>query len=270
MFDRASRLIGRADAWSTLNAAMPEPARLLILGGTGEAADLARCVVARFPGLDVVSSLAGRLPDRPPLPGRMRIGGFGGADGLARYLASERIDLVIDATHPFAAAISGNAAAACATAGVPRLLLLRRAWRAEADDRWIEAETLEQAAALLPALARRVFLTTGHGGMAAFAGLPDVWFLVRLFAAPLTPPPLPRHETIIARPPFTREGEAELIARYRIDALVTKNSGGPTEPKLQAARAAGIPVVMIARPRHSDGEAVETVADALLWLEQRL
>jgi precorrin-6A/cobalt-precorrin-6A reductase len=246
--------------------------RLLILGGTAEAAELARRVVAEFgSAVDVVTSLAGRLPDRPDLPGRIRVGGFGGADGLAAYLAAERIDLLVDATHPFAAVISRHAAEACRVHGVPRLMLARPAWQPGPGDRWLEVDNLGQAARCVAAMGRRVFLTTGQGGIEVFAAASGLWFLVRLFTAPTEPLPLPDYETIVARPPFAREGERELLRRFRIDTLVMKNSGGPTAAKLAAARDAGVRVVMIRRPPTPTGDAAETVErvdDALAWLRR--
>jgi precorrin-6A/cobalt-precorrin-6A reductase len=247
------------------------PKRLLILGGTAEAAALARRAVETFAAdVDVVTSLAGRLPDRPDLPGEVRVGGFGGADGLRDYLRSARIDLLVDATHPFAAVISGNAAEACAVAGVPRLMLVRPAWRPEPGDQWQEVDSLAQAAALLPRIARRVFLTTGPGGIEAFTQVVGVWFLVRLFTQPSAPLPLPAHQTLVARPPFTRDGERRVLGEHRIDALVTKNSGGPTETKLTAAREAGVRVIMIRRPKLPAGELVESADTAIAWLRNNL
>jgi precorrin-6A/cobalt-precorrin-6A reductase len=248
--------------------------RLLILGGTAEAAELARRVVAEFGRhLDVVTSLAGRLPNRPDLPGRVRVGGFGGAGGLAAYLAAERIDLLVDATHPFAEVISHNGAEACAACGVPRLTLVRPPWQPGPGDRWLEVDSLEQAARCVAAMGRRVFLTTGQGAIEAFSAASGLWFLVRLFTAPTEPLPLPDYETIVARPPFTRDGERELLLRHRLDTLVTKNSGGPTEAKLAAARDAGVRVVMIRRPPIPAGDTAETVErvdDALVLLRRHL
>lgn len=246
--------------------------RLLILGGTAEAAALARALAARFGDrLDVVTSLAGRLATRPDLPGRLRVGGFGGAAGLAVYLRAEAIDLLIDATHPFAAAISGHAAEACAVAEVPRLMLVRPPWRPAGGDRWIEAADAADAARRLPGLGRSAFLSTGLGEMPAFAGLDGIRFLVRLFAPAAGPVPLTDSEVIIDRPPFSVEGETALLSDHRIEVLVTKNSGGgATEAKLTAARALGLPVLIIARPPLPDGERVASVEQALNWSEAAL
>ena len=251
---------------------MPERRlRLLILGGTGEAAALARRIAVELGDrLEPITSLAGRLPHPPDLPGEIRIGGFGGAEGLGAYLQAGGIDLLIDATHPFAAVISSSAAKACDALGVPRLMLVRPAWQPQSGDRWLVVDSLEQAAALLPGRARRVFLATGSGSVQAFARLSDIWFLLRLFAPPATPPPLAHYTAIIARPPFSVADEQALLARHRIEALVCKNSGGPTAEKLAAARVAGIPVIMLQRQPLPDGETAEKVDAALDWLRHRL
>ena len=246
------------------------PRKLLILGGTTEAAELARTVAEAFgTGIDVITSLAGRLAPRRTIPGRTRIGGFGGVAGLVHYLEQEGIDAVIDATHPFAATISAHACTACSQAGVPRLALVRPPWQPVPGDRWREVADLAEAAALLPRIARRAFLTTGPGGIEAFSAVPGVWFLVRVFAAPATPLPLPRHATLVERPPFTLASELALFRRHRIDTLVTKQSGGPLEAKLAAAREAGAEVIMVRRPPPPPGMVVPSVAEALGWLRQK-
>jgi precorrin-6A/cobalt-precorrin-6A reductase len=242
------------------------PRKLLILGGTSEAAALASAALEA--GVDVITSLAGRLAPRRTLPGRTRIGGFGGVPGLVRYLEQEGIDAVIDATHPFAATMSAHASAACSQAGIPRLALVRPPWQPAPDDRWREVASLAEAAALLPGIARRAFLTTGPGGIGAFSAAPNVWFLVRVFAAPAQPLPLPRHAVIVERPPFTLASELALFRRHRIDTLVTKQSGGPTDAKLAAAREAGAEVIMVRRPPPPPGAVASSVAEALGWLRQ--
>lgn len=245
--------------------------RLLILGGTTEAAALARRVDAEMgKRIAVTTSLAGRLAGRPDLPGLVRIGGFGGAGSLAAYLADAGFDLLVDATHPFAAVISQAAVEACAARAIPRLMLVRPPWVAEPGDDWRAVDSFAEAAALLPGLARRVFLATGPGSATAFAPLAEIWFLLRLFAPQATPLPLARYETIIARPPFTLEGETALFARHRVEALVCKNSGGPTDAKLAAARTAGLPVLILRRPPLPAGEHVADLNGALAWLRQRM
>lgn len=246
------------------------PERLLILGGTGEAAALAEAADAAFPDLTVISSLAGRTLAPRQLPGRVRMGGFGGSEGIAAYLRDERVDLVIDATHPFAATISAHAAAGCAATGTPRLLLLRPPWQPQPGDRWCEVADIAEAARLVAQTARRAFLTVGPGDLAAFTGVTRVFFLVRLIQPPGEPLPFADHGLVVARPPFSLEAERTLFARYRIDTLVTKQSGGGSEAKLAAAREVGAKVVMIRRPEKPAGERVSTVAEAMTWLAGRL
>lgn len=241
---------------------------VLVLGGTTEARRLARLLVDVLPpGARVTSSLAGRVA-RPRLPpGEVRVGGFGGTEGLAGWLRTHRVDALIDATHPFAGTISFHAASAAAAVHVPLLALRRPGWVPVDGDRWHGAGSLDEAAALLPELGRRVFLTTGRMGLAAFAGLDELWFLMRSVDAPEPPYPA-RMEVLLDRGPFTLDGERELIRRHRLDVLVTKDSGGEaTAPKLTAAREAGLPVVVVRRPPAPEGVAVAGTADeAVDWL----
>ncbi|WP_225823929.1 cobalt-precorrin-6A reductase [Streptomyces naphthomycinicus] len=228
---------------------------VLILGGTTEARGLAE-LLHGTPGLKLTSSLAGRVAGPRLPPGETRVGGFGGAAGLAAWLREHRADAVVDATHPFAARISFNAAQAAAAAQVPLLVLRRPGWVPVEGDRWHEVTSLEEAARSLPALGRRVFLTTGRMGLAAFAGLDDLWFLVRSVDAPEPAHPS-RMEVLLDRGPFTLDGERELLRRHRIDVVVTKDSGGAaTAPKLTAAREAGLPVVVVRRPPVPEGVPV--------------
>lgn len=254
---------------------MPDPdrrAHLLILGGTAEAAALAAAALARFGDrLTVTTSLAGRTAQPAPLPGRVRSGGFGGTAGLAAYLAADSVDVVVDATHPFAAQISAHAAAACEAARIPRLLLERPPWQRHPRDRWVEVEHLAAAAAALPGLGRRVWLTIGARELDAFAGLAEHHFLVRLIARPTLPLPLPSHEVLVGRGPFNLAQERTILERHAIDVLVAKASGGAaTEAKLVAARERNLPVVMVRRPPQPAGERVAGVAPALDWLAARL
>ncbi|GAA5065057.1 cobalt-precorrin-6A reductase [Streptomyces similanensis] len=243
---------------------------VLILGGTTEARRLAELLHGTT-GLRLTSSLAGRVASPRLPPGETRVGGFGGPDGLAGWLSEHMVDAVVDATHPFAGTISFNAAEAAAVTHVPLLALRRPGWVPVEGDRWHEAASLAEAARLLPALGRRVFLTTGRMGLAAFADLDDLWFLVRSVDAPEAPHP-PRMEALLDRGPFTLDGERALLRRHRIDVVVTKDSGGAaTAPKLSAAREAGLPVVVVRRPPVPEG--VPVVADpesAAGWLCERL
>jgi precorrin-6A/cobalt-precorrin-6A reductase len=249
-----------------------ERPHLLILGGTCEAAALAQGAVARFGrSLRVTTSLAGRTARPAAVAGDRRIGGFGGADGLAAYIAEHGVDLVIDATHPFAAQISAQAAAACAAAGVPRLMLERPAWRREPRDRWIEVDDLAAAAAALPALGRRCLLTTGARDLAAFAALSRMHFIVRLVDPPRMRLPLVSYEVVLGRGPFAPAEERAMFERHAVDVLVCKASGGDaTAAKLVAARERGLPVVMLRRPPAPQGACVDRVAAALDWLAARL
>lgn len=235
---------------------------VLILGGTTEARRLAE---ALYPGVRVTSSLAGRVA-APRLPaGEVRIGGFGGADGMAEWIREHAVGAVIDATHPFAETISFNAARAAATAHVPLLALRRPGWVPGEGDDWREVGSLAEAAEAVRG-AGRVFLTTGRMGLAAFAHVDDAHFLVRSVDAPEPPFP-PRTEVLLDRGPFTLDGERAVLADHAIDVLVTKDSGGAaTAPKLVAAREAGIPVVVVRRPPVPEGVPVATtVDDAVTW-----
>lgn len=242
--------------------------RLLILGGTAEAVDLATACAAR-PALEVISSLAGRTRAPGLPPGEVRVGGFGGAGGLARFLVERGIDVVVDATHPFAAQMGAHAEQACREAGVPRLRLLRPPWVAVSGDRWIEVADLAEAAELLPALGRRVFLTVGQRDLEAFARL-DLWCLVRTIEPPGVLP-LRHGQWLAGRGPFAVADELALFQAYAIEALVTKASGGgSTYAKLVAARHLGLPVVMVRRPAPPPGPVVGSVAAALAWLAGHL
>ncbi|MGW1067617.1 cobalt-precorrin-6A reductase [Streptomyces aureus] len=242
---------------------------VLILGGTTEARALAESLAAAArPDLRVTTSLAGRVGAPRLPPGEVRVGGFGGAEGLARWLREHAVDAVVDATHPFAGTISANAAGASAATGVPLLALRRPGWTSVAGDVWHETGSLEEAAGLLPSLGRRVFLTTGRLGLSAFAPLDDLWFLVRSVDAPEAQMPA-RAEVLLDRGPFTLQGERDLLRRHAIDVVVTKDSGGAaTAPKLTAAREAGLPVVVVRRPPAPPGVPVAPDPQtATTWLE---
>ncbi|MGW5072500.1 cobalt-precorrin-6A reductase [Rhodococcus sp. NPDC004095] len=238
--------------------------RVLILGGTSEGRALAAALVSE-PGIAVESSLAGRVRN-PRLPdGEVRVGGFGGVDGLREYLRANRIDAIVDATHPFASRITANAATAAASAGVPLLILRRPAWTPAPEDNWTQVDSLAAAAAALPALGRRVFLTIGRQGVDAFAGS-DAWFLVRAIDPPEGPAPTAT-TLLLDRGPFGLDAERELLRDNRIDVLVTKNSGGAlTEAKLTAARELGVAVLMVSRPPLPSWVPVTSdVAAAAAW-----
>ena len=248
--------------------------RVLILGGTGEAARLARLLESRTE-FDVVTSLAGRTRRPAAIPGRVRTGGFGGVDGLSHYVETEGVDAVIDATHPFAEAISRHAAHACGALGIPRAQLWRPAWSPLEGDRWIRVATTGEAAeAVADARVSEkgcVFLSTGARELREFGHLRAVRYLVRLVDVPGTPLPLARFELIVARGPFAVENERELLLEHGVELLVSKNSGGAaTYSKLVAARELRVPVIMIDRPDPvPEGRRVETVEETLRWLVQQ-
>jgi precorrin-6A/cobalt-precorrin-6A reductase len=247
--------------------------RVLVLGGTTEASGLAR-VLDGWPGVEVTTSFAGRTTAPRAAAGRTRVGGFGGAAGLARHLRDERVDVLVDATHPFAARMRWHAASAADEVGVPRLRVERPAWRAEPGDRWTPVADLDAAAAAIrDAGYRRALLTTGRMELGPFAACPDTWFLIRSVEEPDTADlaRLAAAEVLLGRGPFTVEGERALLAERRIDAVVTKNSGGSaTGAKLVAARDLGIPVVIVDRPPSPPGAQAATVADAVTWLSTHL
>jgi precorrin-6A/cobalt-precorrin-6A reductase len=238
-------------------------AHVLVLGGTTEARELAAALAARS-GVRVTTSLAGRVARPGAQTGDVRVGGFGGAEGLAAWLREHVVDAVVDATHPFAASITRNAARAAAMTGVPLVVLRRPGWLPGPGDRWHPVASLDAAAELLPRLGHRVFLTTGRLGLAAFAHLTGLHFVVRSVEPPGQPQP-PDTRLIQARGPFTLSGERALLRTHRIDVLVTKDSGGAaTAPKLTAARQLGLPVVVVRRPPLPDGlSAVPDVSAAL-------
>lgn len=244
--------------------------RVLILGGTGDAAELATRV-ANIQGLEAITSLAGRTR-KPSVPlGDLRVGGFGGVAGLASYLRGEEIDLLIDATHPFATQISFNAADAATEVGVPRLMLIRPPWEKLSSDRWIEVDSVEAAAASVANQLQRVFLTVGRQELAAFAHLEKIWFLMRMIDPPSDDALVPPGIILCDRGPFTLNNERQILIDHNIDTIVSKNSGGDaTKPKIIAARELDVKVVMVNRPAIPPGEQVTDVDGALAWLFHKL
>ena len=240
--------------------------RVLILGGIGDAVELA-IKIANIPGIEVITSLAGRTREPANLPGNVRTGGFGGVRGLTNYLREMQIDLLIDATHPFANQISENAAAATQEVGIPRLMVIRPPWEKLEDDDWLEVEDNLAAATALANRAKRVFLTIGRQEIGTFAHLQDIWFLMRMIDPPNTDVIVPPGLILCDRGPFNLENEQEILLKYNIDTIVSKNSGGnATYPKIIAARKLGIKVVMVNRPPVPPGEQVADVESAVQWL----
>ncbi len=231
------------------------PSRILILGGTGEARELALLLMNK--GHEVITSLAGRTTG-PLLPaGQVRVGGFGGPEGLARFILEESIDVIADAAHPFAAQISAHGHAAAQSCGVRYVRLERPAWQADDGDQWTSVKDTREAAAIIPRDAR-VLLTIGRKGTSPFVGRQDLSGVIRMIEPPEHPPPV-RWTLLLARPPFTAGQERALMRAHDITVLVAKNAGGAkTASKLQAARELKISVVMIERPRKIPAETAPT------------
>lgn len=239
---------------------------VLLLGGTSGASELAQALYQT--GVRACFSYAGvtQQPLAQPLP--TRSGGFGGAEGLAAFIRTQGISHVVDATHPFAAQMSRNACEACAATGTALLALERAPWQAQPGDSWTELASMADAASALPEAATRVFLAVGRKQLDAFATKPQHLYLLRLVDAPLPGSlPLPRHTVVLGRGPFSLQDDLALLQQQGIAWLVAKNAGGPaTRGKIDAARALGLPVVMVQRPVLPLRPRTESVAAVLHWL----
>ncbi len=240
--------------------------RVLVLGGTSEASRLAGLLAGRGEIWSILS-FAGRTktPVAPPIP--FRVGGFGGVEGLASYLARNSIDILVDATHPYAEQMSANARRAAARAGVPLIVLSRPPWLAEEGDFWTRVGDMDEAVKALGPEPRRVFLTIGRLQLDAFAIAPQHFYLIRAIDGLDPPPGLPRHRVILGRGPFEPEAEENLLRAEAIEVIVTKNSGGEaTFAKILAARRLGLPVVIIERPQGVAEKALHDPAEALAFI----
>jgi precorrin-6A/cobalt-precorrin-6A reductase len=243
--------------------------RVLILGGTGEALQIADHLAGR-PDLLVTSSLAGRVNESKKPSGLVRIGGFGGVDGLTAYLTSQRIQIVIDATHPYAAQMSHHAELACQQAQVPLIAFKRAAWTAQPQDRWLHAADFCDAASMIDNEQCRVFLSIGRQELSAFSRCDKAWFLIRAIEEPQVRLPQ-KSRVILSRGPFSLDEEKKILRREDITHVVTKNSGGAaTYAKIQAARDLGIEVVMIARPAKGQTVALQQLHEVHCKLEELL
>lgn len=230
-----------------------------------EASALARKVAEA--GISAVMSFAGRVESLKPQPLDVRVGGFGGAEGLVTYLQEHAVTRVIDATHPFAAQMSRNTVEACHIAGVPLAALTREPWVAQRGDRWTHVDSIEAAAKVLNCPARRVFLAVGRMHLAAFAGNPQHFYLLRLVDQPDGPLGFPNAEAIVACGPFSFEDDLALLRKHRIDLVVSKNAGGTgARAKIDAARELGVEVLMIDRPSLPERLELHSVDDAMDWL----
>jgi len=245
-------------------------AKVLILGGTTEARALGESLVRRG-GLEVTLSLAGRTaaPVKHAVP--VRVGGFGGSDGLADHLLREKVGALIDATHPYASVISRNAAAAARQVDIPLVVLRRPPWVTVAGDRWTEVSDVSEAVRALGKVPRRVFVTIGRNGLAAFNQAPEHHYLIRS-VDPVDPPlSLPHVAYVTARGPFSEGDDRALMAAHAIEIVIAKNSGGPAAyGKIAAARSLGIGVLMLRRPAAPEAPTVATVEDAIAWLNHTL
>lgn len=244
--------------------------KVLILGGTGDAVKLA-AKLAIIPKLEIITSLAGRTLKPSALVGNYRIGGFGGELGLINYLKEQKIDLLVDATHPCAGQISWHGAIACKVTKIPHLMLVRPQWQKVEGDRWIEVESVEAAAKIILELGTRVFITSGRQQLEPFFNVaklnPQMWFLLRS----IDPPDLviPNSKVLLDRGPFNLDQERQLLMDHQIEVIVSKNSGGDaTSAKLIAAREFNIPIVMIQRPPMPEAETVNSIEGAIAWLEK--
>lgn len=244
--------------------------RVLVLGGTLEARRLAERLRGRA-DVAITLSLAGRTANPASQPVPVRIGGFGGAEGLAAYLRAERIAALIDATHPYAAVISANAARAAAAAGVRLLALRRPPWQAVAGDRWTEVADVPAAVAALGPAPRRVFLALGRKDIQPFGAAGQHHYLVRSVDPVVPPLPVPHATYLVARGPFAETAERALLGAHAIEAIVAKNSGGEaTYGKIAAARALGIEVILLRRPPLPAVPSVASVTEAAAWLDHAL
>jgi precorrin-6A/cobalt-precorrin-6A reductase len=239
--------------------------RILLLGGTTEANLMAKAIADA--GLSGVYSYAGRTEAPMGQPIHMRMGGFGGVEGLRTYLADQAITHVIDATHPFAAQMSANAVAACTATGTPLIALERAPWVAGEGDRWTHVPDILAAAAALAGPPQRVFLAIGRQHLEPFAVQPQHHYLLRLVDPPTGPLPFPQAQAIVARGPFDVAGDTALLRDHQIDVVVAKNAGGKgAVAKIAAARALGLPVLMIDRPLIPPRPVARSVKDVMAWL----
>ena len=250
--------------------------KVLILGGTGDAVKLA-AKLAEIEQIETISSLAGRTKKPLALVGKVRIGGFGGAEGLANYLQENAIDFLIDATHPCAGQITQNGAIAARLVQIPHLLLVRPQWEKVTGDHWIEVETVEAAAQAIPQSIKRIFITSGRQQLEPFLqrsrSYPDTWYLIRS----IDPPDLqlPNSKLLLDRGPFDLEKERNLLREHQIEAIVSKNSGGAaTYAKIIAARELGIPIIMVQRPAlpntYANTQKVTSIEKAIVWLTSQM
>lgn len=244
--------------------------KILVLGGTTEARQLCERLAGR-PDVSVTLSLAGRTaaPLAQAVP--TRSGGFGGAEGLATWLREEQIDVLVDATHPYAAVMSMNAAGAARLAQVRLLALRRPPWTAVPGDRWTEVADAADAVRALGAAPHRVFLALGRNDLKPFAAAPQHHYLIRSVDKVDPPLEVPHADYLLGRGPFSESADRDLLTVHRIEIVVAKNSGGKaTYGKIAAARALGLTVIVLRRPALPEVPSVTTVEEAMAWLDHAL
>ncbi|MDH5188024.1 MAG: cobalt-precorrin-6A reductase [Rhodospirillaceae bacterium] len=253
--------------------------KILVLGGTSEGIQITKAIASAknlSDTTEIFYSLAGRTNNVPDIPAKVRIGGFSstninGVDGLVEYLTEQKIDLLIDATHPFAEQISANATSAANKVGIAVLRLERKAWKMPENSDVLYVPDMAEAASVVARTARRVLLTIGSKDLDAFTAIDKVHFVVRMIEPPKTTSPLDDFEIITGRPPFDLIDEENLMRHHDIDVLVSKASGGAaTFSKIQAASNVGARIILIRRPPPPEGEAVEEIAAALEWIKENI
>lgn len=238
---------------------------ILILGGTTEASALAQALAER--NITATFSYAGRVAALKTQPLPVRVGGFGGVEGLISYLQTHRITHLVDATHPFAGQMSRHAAEATKATGTPLIALTRPEWQPKSGDHWQHVADMDAAVAALSGKAKRVMLAIGRMHLSDFTTQPQHHYLLRLVDTPDSTPPLPHHTVVVDRGPFTVDGDLALFQKHHIDVVVCKNAGGDgAAAKLAAARQLGLPVIMIDRPPSPQRQEVHRVDAVLDWL----
>tara|TARA_Y100001960_G_scaffold309117_1_gene367176 strand:+ start:855 stop:1598 length:744 start_codon:yes stop_codon:yes gene_type:complete len=244
---------------------------LLIIGGTTEARQLAELTVHKYgTRLRVITSWAGRSSRSPDVAGESRIGGFGGVTGLLGYLKAETIDMVLDASHPFANQISKHVYEACTIANVPNFSLVRSKWDLPNNGKCFELETMEAAAKRISHFAKRVFLTTGRQTLRVFGNMDNIWFLVRLLERPKEPLMLNNYTLITGFPPFSIKTEKAIMKKYRIDTLISKSSGGEIPAKIKAALELDLTTVLVSAPPLPPGEYTNNLDECLKWISSKI
>ncbi len=245
--------------------------KLLIIGGTSEARQLAEATVRIYgTKLRVITSWAGRSPRSPDVAGESRVGGFGGVTGLLDYLKAETIDIVLDASHPFADQISKHVYKACTTSNVPHFRLVRSKWDLPRNEKCIEIETIEAAAKRISHSAKRVFLTTGRQTLGAFSNMHNIWFLVRLLEKPKEPLMLNNYTLITGFPPFSKKDEKAIMKKHGIDTLISKSSGGEIPAKIKAALELDLTTVLVSAPPSPPGEHAKNLDECLKWISTKI